>query len=58
MTEANKKCKDSLIRHIFNEPGKTLQFHNAVTGKRILYDVLTNLKDKELNNMVNSAMFF
>jgi hypothetical protein len=44
MAKANKKYKDSLIRHIFNEPGKALQLYNAVTGKNLSADTPVEIK--------------
>ncbi|MDR1687141.1 MAG: Rpn family recombination-promoting nuclease/putative transposase, partial [Clostridiales bacterium] len=44
MGRANKKYKDSLIRHIFNEPEKALQLYNAVTGKNLSADTPVEIK--------------
>ncbi|MDR1687579.1 MAG: Rpn family recombination-promoting nuclease/putative transposase [Clostridiales bacterium] len=58
MAKANKKYKDSLIRHIFNQPEKALQLYNAVTGKNLsantpveMKTIKTVLSSKQRNDL-------
>jgi hypothetical protein len=55
MAKANKKYRDSLIRHIFNEPEKALQFWRSALQRKLAASSKTGVfyalqREKELEN--------